>query len=150
MRLTVDASVVVKWFVPEPLFHEARLVLTYRHDLYAPELLLAEFANVIWKKARRGEIPDPRPHFAELRELGNIVALHRIAGLVDRAASISRELDHPVYDCLYLACAEATGSALVTADRKFAEKASGKFSDAFVRHIGAPDFADEVGSATRE
>ena len=86
MKLTVDASVVVKWFVQEPLFRQARLVLTHRHDLFAPEILLAEFANVIWKKTRRGEIVDPRPHFAELRELGDIVALHRIADLVDRAA----------------------------------------------------------------
>ena len=127
MKLTVDASVVVKWFVQEPLFQQARLVLTHRHDLYAPEILLAEFANVIWKKARRGEIADPGPHFAELRELGDIVALYRIAELVDRAASISSELDHPIYDCLYLACAEAAGSALVTADRRFADKASAKY-----------------------
>ena len=148
MKLTVDASVVVKWFVQEPLFQQARLVLTHRHDLYAPEILLAEFANVIWKKARRGEIADPGPHFAELRELGDIVALYRIAELVDRAASISSELDHPIYDCLYLACAEAAGSALVTADRRFADKASAKFAHVLICHIGTPGFADQVGSGT--
>ena len=148
MKLTVDASVVVKWFVQEPLFQQARLVLTHRHDLYAPEILLAEFANVIWKKARRGEIADPGPHFAELRELGDIVALYRIAELVDRAASISSDLDHPIYDCLYLACAEAAGSALVTADRRFADKASAKYSHVLICHIGTPGFADQVGSGT--
>ena len=54
MRLTVDASVVTKWFVPEPLFEEARLVLVHHVDLHAPDMLLAEFANNIWKKRRRG------------------------------------------------------------------------------------------------
>ena len=39
MRLTVDASVVTKWFVPESLFEEARLVLNYPVDLHAPEAL---------------------------------------------------------------------------------------------------------------
>ena len=146
MKLTVDASVVVKWFVQEPLCQEARLVLTHRHDLYAPEILLAEFANVVWKKARRGEILDPRPHYAVLRELGDVVALHRIADLVDRAASFSNELDHPIHDCLYLACAEATGSALVTADRKFADKAADKFAHVSIRYMGAPGFADDLGA----
>ena len=52
MRLTVDASVVTKWFVPEPLFEEARLVLADPADLHAPDILLAEFANTIWNKLR--------------------------------------------------------------------------------------------------
>ena len=37
---------------------------------------------------------------------------------IDRAAQIAVEIDHPVYDCLYVACAEATASALITADRR--------------------------------
>ena len=61
MKLTVDASIVVKWFVAEALSKEARLLLAHRLDLHAPDLLLAEFANTIWKKARRSEIPDPQP-----------------------------------------------------------------------------------------
>ena len=35
MKLTVDASVVVKWFVDEPLSEESRLLLAHRLDLYA-------------------------------------------------------------------------------------------------------------------
>lgn len=45
MKLTVDASVVVKWFIPELLASEARALLALRFDLHAPDLLLAEFAN---------------------------------------------------------------------------------------------------------
>lgn len=49
MRLTVDASIAVKWFVAEPLVDEARAVLTRRVQRHAPELLLAECVNTIGK-----------------------------------------------------------------------------------------------------
>ena len=56
MKLSVDASAVVKWFVSEPLSENARLLLAHRLELHAPDLLLAEFANVICKKVRRREL----------------------------------------------------------------------------------------------
>ena len=51
----VDASVVVKWFVPEVHSDAARRLLTLSHEYFAPDLLFAETANTIWKKIRRGE-----------------------------------------------------------------------------------------------
>ena len=36
--------------------------------------------------------------------------------LADRALAIALDLRHPVYDCFYLALAEARGSRSVTAD----------------------------------
>ena len=148
MNLTVDASIAVKWFVAEPLCEEARLLLTPRIRLHAPELLLAEFANTIWKKVRRGEIPDPRPYFDELVSLHEIITLHPSGPLIGRAAEIAVEIDHPVYDCLYLACVEATESAVVTADRRFADKAAKRLPNVDVLHIGAPDVAGRIEAAT--
>ena len=139
MKLTVDASVVVKWFVREPLFEEARLLLAHRLRLYAPDILLAEFANTIWKKARQNEIPDTRPYLDELQSLAEIISLCPINVLIARAAEIAQELDHPVYDCLYLACAEATESVLVTADYKFVKKVASAFGSDTVRTSAALD-----------
>ena len=147
MKLTVDASVVVKWFVREPLFEEARLLLAHRLRLYAPDILLAEFANTIWKKARQNEIPDTRPHLDELQSLAEIISLCPINVLIARAAETAQELDHPVYDCLYLACAEATESVLVTADYKFVKKVANAFGSDTVRYIGSAGFADEISAA---
>ncbi len=144
MSLTVDASVVTKWFVPEPFSEEARLVLDHSVDLHAPDLLLAEIANTIWKKARRGEILDGGPYMDAVVGLGEIVELHPMNGLASRAGQLAREIDHPVYDCLYLACAEATSSALVTADRKFAGKVSDNFPGVFLLHVGGSTFADDL------
>ena len=147
MKLTVDASIVIKWFVAEPLSDETRLLLAGRIHLQAPELLLVEFANTIWKKKRRGELPDAQPYLEELVGLPDIITLHRDGELVERAASIAMELDHPIYDCLYLACAESTDSNLITADQRFADKAVAKLPDTPVRYIGAPGVADWIETA---
>ena len=147
MNLTVDASVVVKWFVREPLYDEARLLLDYPHEFQAPDILLAEFGNTIWKKFRRGEVSFLQPYMDELLELDEVIDLHPVGEQVTRAAQISGELDHPVYDCLYLACAEATGSTVVTADRKMAIKAASGFSGVDVLYLDSQEFRNEMNLA---
>lgn len=147
MKLTVDASVVVKWFVPEELTDEARLLLGHRLDLYAPDLVLVEFANTIWKKVRRGELAGHQPYTDEIPYLSEVITLYPAYDLSALTAQIAQILDHPVYDCLYLTCAEATGSTLITADRKFANKIVDGFPDVNVRYIGADHFADEISEA---
>ena len=137
MSVTVDASIVIKWFVSEPMSQEARLLLARPIRLYAPGLLLAEFTNTIRKKVRRGEIADPRPYLNELASLPQIIALYPAAVLIERAAQIAFEIDHPIYDCLYLACAEATESPFVTADQRLADKAGNGLPGVLVRHIAA-------------
>ena len=54
-------------------------------------------------------------------------------------------MDHPVYDCLYLACADATKSVLITADHRFAKKAAGSSVD--VWPIGSAGVADRIEMA---
>ena len=142
MKLTVGASVVIKWFVAEPMCDEARLVLGHRVQLHAPELLLAEFANTVWKKARRKEVPDPGPYLGELPALPNIIALYPIVSLAERATEIAFEMDHPIYDCLYLACAEITDSDLITADRRFADKVAERLPGSGVYYLGGRGVAD--------
>ena len=147
MKLTVDASVVVKWFVPEALSEKARLLLSHRLNLHAPDLVLVEFANTIWKKVRRGELADHQPYIDELPRLSEVISLYPSYDLLAPATQTAQKLDHPVYDCLYLACAEATGSILVTADRRFANKTTETDPGVNVRYIGADHFADEIGAA---
>lgn len=147
MRVTVDASVAVKWFVAEPLHEEARLLVARRIRLHAPDLLLAEFANTVWKKARRKELPDARPYLDELSTLPGIVALRPIGDIAERAAQLSLGLDHPIYDCLYLACAEITDSTLLTADKRFADKADERTPGVRTRYLGAPGVTDWIDAA---
>ena len=118
MKLTVDASVVVKWYVSETHSEEARVLLGHRLERFAPDFVLVELANIFWKKARLREIGDPHAYFQELSRIREAVVLSSSADLIERAAQVAAQIDHPVYDCLYIACAEATGSTLMTADRR--------------------------------
>jgi hypothetical protein len=52
-------------------------------------------------------------------------ALVGAARLSARAFALAHELDHPVYDCLYLALAEIEDVRMVTADRRLLERLRG-------------------------
>ena len=56
MTWIVDASVAVKWVVPELLSDQADRLLGSDEILMAPDLLMIEAANTLWKKARRREL----------------------------------------------------------------------------------------------
>ena len=55
MTLVIDASIAAKWFVEEPGRAQALEVLD-ETDRQAPDLVVAEVANVIWKKVLRIEM----------------------------------------------------------------------------------------------
>jgi len=147
LKLTVDASIVVKWFVAEPWHDEARCLLSRRVDLYAPDLVLSEFANTIWKKARAKEIPNQEPYLSELSSLSDLISLLPDRELIEQAARMAFEIDHPVYDCLYLACAEATGSGVITADRRLANKSATQDFGVRVEYLGDAEVSKQIETA---
>ena len=129
MKVTVDASVAVKWFVAEDHRKEARSLLGPRIERTAPDLLPVECASVIWKKARRGEIRSVAPFLDEITRLSRIIRIQPSDTLLKEATETALRIGHPVYDCLYIACASRTGSVLVTADRKLAQVVSDRIPD---------------------
>ena len=120
MRVTVDASVAVKWPVAEDHRPKARSLLGPRIERYAPDLLPVECASAIWKKARRGEIGAAAPFLDEIAKLSGVVRMQPGDTLLREATETALRIGQPVYDSLYVACARRTGSILVTADRKLA------------------------------
>lgn len=122
--LVVDASVAVKWLLPEPDSPQAEQLLAGGARLVAPDLLPIEVANVLWRKRRAAQLSDNEaaamqddlPQFFE--------RLYPVGPLAARALAISFALDHPVYGCVYLALAEREGCPLVTADARFLAKAA--------------------------
>ena len=122
MTVVIDASVAVKWVVPEP-GTPAALALR-RQRLFAPDLLIPECANVLWKKVRRKELTESEALLAaKLIERAD-VQLERMRPLLEPATRLAVALDHPAYDCIYLALAEAMGAAFVTADVTLYRKVS--------------------------
>ena len=119
-RLVIDASVAVKWVVAEPDCDRTELLLDHR--LVAPDLLFAECANVLWKKVRRGELTQAEADIAAQTLEAADLAVVPTRGYVAIATSMAVELDHPAYDAVYLAVAEAANLRIVTADDRLVRK----------------------------
>ena len=125
MTLVVDARVALKWYLIEDGAEAARQILAEGDTLVAPELVVAEVCNACWLAGRRGEISA-----AQQSQIAEDITrvFDRLVGLVphaSRAAAIARELDHPVYDCFYLALSEALDAPLVTADGRLLARVAG-------------------------
>jgi len=135
MTWIVDASIAVKWMVAEPLHDKARQLLADTDLLEAPDLLFPETAATVWKKLRRGEVTAEQAGLALAAIARLIAVIHPSEGLAGRALEMARTLDHPAYDCFYLACAERRNAVLVTADTRLcAAVADGPFA-ALVRPL---------------
>ena len=147
MRVTVDASVAVKWFMAEDHRKEARHVLGPRIERYAPDLLPLECASAIWKKARRGEIKSAAPFLDEITKLSGVIRIQPGETLLREATETAVRIGHPVYDSLYIACARRTGSILVTADRKLSRIVSDRVPDVDVIALQDDQAMDRVEAA---
>jgi predicted nucleic acid-binding protein len=117
----IDASIAVKWVVEEEGTPEA-LTLLRRAKLVAPELLVAECANILWKKVQRDELSKAEALLAARLLEAAEIELSPTLSLLEAATRIAIELDHPAYDCLYLALAIVRGCRFVTADKRFVTK----------------------------
>ena len=118
--LVIDASVAIKWVIEEDGTREA--ISLRRHRLFAPELLVAECANALWKKTRRNELTRQEARFAARLLQRADVELAPMRALLEPATELAIAMDHPAYDCAYLALAESLSCDLVTADRKLGAK----------------------------
>lgn len=131
MRLyVVDASVAVKWVIEETGTPEA-LALRRQARLIAPDLLVAECANILWKKVRRNELSKDETLLAARLLRQSDIELLPTRALLSVAISIAIDLDHPAYDCLYIVLAVANDCRFVTADESFVRKLAQGRRDAF-------------------
>ena len=131
-KLVVDASVAIKWFVPEPLSAEARRILDdYQAGtltLIAPDLINAEVGNIVWKKqAFQGlDADDARTVIDEFRKLA--IVLTPTGDLLADAYGLAVTHRRSVYDSLYLALSIREGSQFVTADERLVNAVSSLLS----------------------
>ncbi len=119
MTLVVcDASVLLKLLVEEEDTHLARSLASSCH-ISVPEIAVAEIGNALWVRLHDGRLkPDDTESLIE-KFLDAPLDVRPLRPLTAAALRIAHRLDHPIYDCYYLALAESLAVPLVSADRRF-------------------------------
>jgi predicted nucleic acid-binding protein len=139
VNLVIDASVVIKAYVPEILSEKAEEVMSRVADgelvLLAPDLLYSETGNILWKKRRLHELT-----LAEADEIVDaIIALPiRIEAsrpVMPLAVAIAMQSGITVYDAMYVAVARIYETRMITADKKLVEALVKTEFSAYVSHL---------------
>jgi predicted nucleic acid-binding protein len=118
----VDASVVIKWFVPEIHSQAARRWLNASHDYVAPDLLFSEAGNAVWKKVRRQELEDAEGRLLVVDLAQAAVATVATRSLLHDAVALALTAGITVYDAMYLTLAVRLETEVITGDDRFADK----------------------------
>lgn len=115
-RCVVDASVAVKWLVPEIHSAAAARLLAEDREILAPDLLWSECGNTLWKKWRRQELSadEVGELLQDLRRFP--LQIFSSDALYEPAWKIASRLERSFYDSFYIALAAARSCPLVTAD----------------------------------
>ncbi|MEI8172518.1 MAG: type II toxin-antitoxin system VapC family toxin [Deltaproteobacteria bacterium] len=122
MNLVIDASVLIKFYVPEILSDRAQEVMSWVADgklmLLAPDLLYPETGNILWKKQRLHELtPD------EVEEIVDAITslpikIEYSRQIMPLSVSIALHSGITVYDAMYVAVAGIYETKMITADRR--------------------------------
>jgi predicted nucleic acid-binding protein len=131
----VDSCVCVKWVIHEQHSGEAIDLLSSGLELVAPDIVLVEAANALWKTVKRGLLTADRAEarFADLPRFFN--KLLSTSDLIAEALVLAHTIDVPIYDCVYVIAGRRTGAPVVTADRKLIRKLAGTADANNLTHI---------------
>ncbi len=124
MKYVLDSSVSLKWVLAEADSAKAiRLRNEYSngiHQLLAPDIFPSEIANGLVSAERQKRIRTGEAAIFLNDVLSAAPVLYPSSPLLIRAMEIAIAAKQAVYDCLYIALAEAEGCELVTADDNLA------------------------------
>lgn len=118
-KIVVDASVAVKWFIPEIHSENAIRLLDNPVKFLAPSLIYAEVGNILWKKTRLKELT-PAIAGEILNDFKKMpLEISENQSLLETAWYIATKHQRTFYDSLYLALAQTENCRFVTADQAF-------------------------------
>lgn len=129
-RTVIDASVTVKWFVPEEFTTQSLWLRRRSDDLLVPGHWRTEHLNALWKKLRKTQELTEQEFTAAVRmTLALSISEVPVAELYEPAVDLAARYDRTVYDSLYVALALREGCSLVTADRRLYNALSSALPD---------------------
>ena len=125
MNLVVDASVLIKFYVPEVLFDRAERLLAKVEkgdiELSAPDLIYPEVGNMLWKKQRLKEITHSEAEEITDAILSLPLKIEASRPILPLAIDIAIACGITVYDAIYVSLAKVYETTMITADRKLAD-----------------------------
>jgi len=123
LACVLDASAAVRLILGDPAAAAVAEEIREAAVVLAPELMLTEVANTLWKLQQAGHLADldPQQLLAEARDLVDRVEADR--HLQAEALALACHHDHPVYDCLYLTLARREAATLISLDRRLQQLA---------------------------
>ena len=122
-ELLIDASVILKWYLPDEEFGEKALMILNQHvneeiEILAPTILPYEVLNALIVAERMGRIDK------EVTEKSFNAFLKLDIGLLDpfrdyrNVLSLARSFSKSVYDAAYLSLAMQKKTDFVTGDKR--------------------------------
>ena len=115
----LDASVIIKWFIPETYWEQASRLQHYSESsLHTPDFSQLECTSILSKKVRRKELKISESNQIQELLLQMPVQMHSWQDLLLEAGQVAHETYRSVYDCLYLVLAKQIKGKMVTADKK--------------------------------
>jgi predicted nucleic acid-binding protein len=124
--IVVDASVAVKWFIPEAGEEAAATLLGGKKRLMAPALIRLEVAGAIIRRFREGHLSEKKAR--EGTQAWDAMLQHRVIHLVkeeelfDDAVQMAFLAKHALADCMYLVAAKRLHVQLITADKPMRDR----------------------------
>lgn len=121
----LDASVVIKWFIPEGDRAAAMALRVSSARFAAPDLLFVELSNIVWKLVKRSEI-EPEPAAAIIHAISTAPWLvHSNQSLARDATDLALASGVSASGASYVALAMRLNTRCITADRKLIERLRG-------------------------
>ena len=96
VRVVVDSCVALKWFASEQNSDMAKRLFDPSVERLAPDLILVEIANALWKNERLGRIRRPSVEQAIVAAPHYFSGYLRSADLMPEASELARSIDQPV------------------------------------------------------
>lgn len=115
--VVIDASVAVKWIIPEEHSEAARGLLAGPHELFAPPLISLEIANVMLKRVRRRELSKTRAANA-IERIERWLPTQDVEGSWGATFALAERCQISAYDASYVGLALQLSARLITADRR--------------------------------
>lgn len=124
----IDASLLAALYVTEPLSQDAEAALARARAqgavLHAPDLVLLEVANVLWKRTTRGELAGADAMTAISDVATTEIELHGAHRHAAQALALALAHNITAYDAAYVAVGIAVGGIVLSGDTTFCARAA--------------------------